>query len=192
MVLISMVIRHRWYQVYLVYKTNATIRLSGDLVMSAFEEKKCNWCHIIHLKQHQENTGVCSVIMSNACSCFINNSGFNNRYFQWLSIYIQVNEDFLLGKEGKQQAKTWGQIEKIAQDRRKWKSFVDDLCPGMDERVLSQVSQWRLVSWTIMRFSLNLSKWWILTFITYMHFIGQAYIQNWDLKPAPLNQKSIL
>ena len=43
-------------------------------------------------------------------------------------------------QEGKQQDKTWGQIEKIAQDRRKWKSFVDDLCPGMDGRVC-QVSQ---------------------------------------------------
>ena len=65
--------------------------------MSAFEERKCNWRHIMHLKQHQENTGVCTVIKSNACSCFINSSGFN-RYFQWLSIYIQVNGDLFQGR----------------------------------------------------------------------------------------------
>ncbi len=38
-------------------------------------------------------------------------------------------------QEGKQQGKTWAEIDKLAQDRRKWKSFTDDLCPGMDDRV---------------------------------------------------------
>ena len=49
-------------------------------------------------------------------------------------LYTDLNSRSVI-QEGKQQDKTWGQIEKIAQDRRKWKSFVDDLCPGMDERV---------------------------------------------------------
>ena len=39
------------------------------------------------------------------------------------------------GEDQYYKRETWGQIDKIAQDRRKWKSFVDDLCPGMDERV---------------------------------------------------------
>ena len=39
------------------------------------------------------------------------------------------------GEDQYYKRETWGQIDKIAQDRRKWKSFVDDLCPGMNERV---------------------------------------------------------
>ena len=41
----------------------------------------------------------------------------------------------MYGTKRKQQGKTWGQIDKLAQDRRKWKSFFDNLCQGMDDRV---------------------------------------------------------
>ena len=49
--------------------------------MSANEATKFNCHHLKHREQHQENFGVCTVLKSDAWSCFINSSGYNRDFF---------------------------------------------------------------------------------------------------------------